>query len=251
MDATSVTPAWEKIVEVDFENPYYGKLEPDSDVEALKRRFAKSTVCCVQRLGANGGNGATGSAARGEFLDTGCYSVGNDHGNTKADMGGSTELRLGHWFGGEYRVFLKPSLASVPPGAKIQAAFLKVFLVREPYSGTNGNGSAKVFLINKPWEETGAKHACWTVPWTKPGCDDESDRDPRPIGEVKLTKGQMPGFMLIDVTDGVRLWMTGKAPKEGFLLKVDGTGALFPGTVISSEADDAPLRPKLIVSYEP
>src|SRR5439155_2969454 len=120
-------------------------------------------------------------------------------------------------------------LPAIPNGAKIQAAILKLSFVKEGYSATTGDGAIKVYLIKKPWIEGGKNHVCWNVPWTKPGCADDSDRDPKPIGELKLAKGEMPGFHTIDVTEGVRQWASGQAPKEGFLIQVEGTGQLFPG----------------------
>ena len=242
---TTYQGPWEQTLEMKFENPVYGTLEPDADVEALRKQFPKATVVSIQR-GVGVGVGNTGP--KGEFADSYAVNLQNDHGNPLQDGGASTELRLGHWWG-DNRVFLRPDLSCLPAGAEIKAALLKINLTRQNFCSTKGEGAVKVYLVKKPWKETGEKHLCWNAPWTKPGCEDETDRDTKSIAEVKLVKGLMPGFMRFDVTEGVKLWAAGKMPKEGFMLKVEGTGELFPGTVQSSESDDAPLRPRLIVVY--
>ncbi len=234
------------------ENPYFGKVDPDPLLAEVQAKHPGAKVVELRR--------GLGPA---QVADTNLYSVNNDHGSTIADAGQDSPLRLGHWFGGDYRVLARFDTAAIPPGATIRAAVLKFAFAREDYGTVKGNGVLRAYAVKRPWGEGGNKgYACWSAaqnngkqpgsqPWEKPGCDGASDRSQRPVAEMPLAKGgQMPGFQALDVTEQARLWVAGREPNHGLLLRVEGTGELFPGALYSSEDPDEPFRPKLFVAYE-
>jgi len=257
--ASALQPAVERVYEVNVENPLYGKLDPDPLIAEAQNKFPKATVLNIYR-GADL-KLAGGASAKGEFADAGGYSVRNDHGNDLQDSGAGN-LRLGTWFGGDNRVFLKPGLSMLPKGAKVQSALLKIYLHNEGYGKVSGPGAIRAYPILRDWGEGGAGHACWTyahftdkdpksVAWGAPGCEQPGvDRGEKAVAELKLDKDFARGFVTLDVTEQVKAW-AGGAPNNGLLLKVEGAGEMYAGTMLSSEIDDAPFRPKLILAYEP
>lgn len=193
-------------------------------------------------------------------------------------------LRAGDGKTHKNRGLLKFDLSLLPKEAKVVGAQLRLTLVRtDMYSELKPGAKLEVFGVRRPWAEVKgsmpgkkAHYSCWNGPafvpknpkpdnieWGVYGCDDpKTDRFPEP--ETSLVVGPFPDkldpndkskkpdrefrrLIALDIGAIVRKWHVGEVPNHGLLLKIANAGSV---RICSSEFQDYPFRPTLVVAYE-
>lgn len=135
---------------------------------------------------------------------------------------------------------------NLPPGSQVNAARLRVYIVRRTNSGYLFTSVHKVL---RDWSEGGAtwRLASQGEPWQEPGCNGISvDRSADEIDEI--TFDATNAWFTFDVTSLVREWMADPASNYGLVLKGAGNVSV-QYEIASREWGDSSLRPRLEIEY--
>jgi len=164
--------------------------------------------------------------------------LGEEHRN----FGKSEDMYVGD--SDKKRVLLRFDLASIPPGASITSAELKVCLAEEYYC--DQKKAIYVHRITSFWKDT---EATWNENrnkhnWKSPGGDLDLA-----IESAASLIGRSSGWVSWDVTRAVKDWFEGRHINFGFLLRQDINDS-NEICFLSSDLKWEAYRPRLVISYE-
>jgi hypothetical protein len=258
----------ERIFTFDVENSDFGKPVVDPDVEALKQKFPAATVAVLQQgqsceaLGLNGYQGVADTWLTSEAYGQGLSQV----------------LKTGR-YAFDNNALLRFDLATLPKGAKIEAALLKLRsfrgrggenralyrLLRTWEAGKGFNGEVREGLAVESHEPGGLQPKTGESSWwystrptkwgaagaAKPGVD----RSEQPLATGRLVPDANPApakddfrtWVAWDVTAAAQEWI--EKPETNFGVVVDGKSGGGYCEFLSSKSFDRCGRPKLIVVY--
>ena len=176
-------------------------------------------------------------------LDAGAPKISMALGQTWGEVRVAHEVRITT----ERRIFMRWSLAAIPPKQKIAHAelILDVGVVagKEPrlylWRGVAdwGLGACYDYRLLQDGKK---------LPWARPGAGGIGlDRAVRPTGIARL---EGPGEQIINVTEDVELWYSGAVNNNGWLLSVEDPGVIV---VMSSPLWVGAPRWRLRITYEP
>ncbi|GGO71486.1 DNRLRE domain-containing protein [Nonomuraea cavernae] len=126
----------------------------------------------------------------------------------------------------------------IPADAQISETTLSLWSA----SSTGTGASFDAHRLTTGFDES----ATWNTPWTSPG----GDVDATVLDSVSGVNAA-PGWRRWTVTDAARAWAADPAANKGLLVKVAGEAgtAKQAFSLLSGEADEAVLRPRLRVVY--
>ena len=173
--------------------------------------------------------------------------------------------RLGIWGDGVRKILLKSDLGSIPQGAQIQKAELKLYCDDLKWPG---DPSLEAYRVTTAWTE-GSSTSIYDLPdgatwiessyvdhdltsegdWIQPGGDIDLSTD-YGLGPTGLVaSGQMAGgsWVVLDITALMQGWVSGSVPNNGLILQATDRGN-NDGVFHSSEALDK--QPVIQVQYE-
>ncbi|WP_272461567.1 DNRLRE domain-containing protein [Intrasporangium calvum] len=157
-------------------------------------------------------------------------------------------LNIGNSYGStgtEKRALLKFNTPTdIPAGAQILSAKIKTY---QSDSGGNLNAVYRLHELTRDFNETTAtwNQAATGVPWTTPGGDFSSTV----VDDLTYINSD-PARMNWDATSSVKEWLANPASNKGFLLKISNpTTPLDWLSLLSDEASEPLLRPRLVVEY--
>jgi hypothetical protein len=132
----------------------------------------------------------------------------------------------------------------VPNGATIHSASLSLY----KYDGPGSSFKASRFL--KSWTEAGAR---WSSTGTTPGWDQagamSAGGDYRAAFDGESTVGASPGWLTLNVTDGVKAFAAGSANNGWKVADNSGTNGGTPRYFRSREHATQAERPQLTITY--
>lgn len=161
---------------------------------------------------------------------------------------GKKWLNIGNTYGGSgtktRALFKFNTPTDIPTGAQILSAKVKTY-----QSDSNGNTSAvyRLHELTRDFSETTAtwNQASTGVPWTTAGGDFSSTV----VSDLTAINSD-PARMNWDATTSVRKWMADPASNKGFMLKIANEFATWDWlSLLSDEASESLLRPRLVVEY--
>jgi hypothetical protein len=255
---------------VEIENPDFGKPLQDAAFQALKAKFPSAKFVSLRRA-ANAQQAAKGFPEENvvgvRTADNTLYGNTRDWGMTNVNMGAEPFEGLGtqiHHHDAS-RSLISFDLTTLPKDAKIAGAQLRLTLSQQPFTGCK-DAKIEAFAVKQEWNEVNAEggHSCWLGPkyihnnpkavrWGTPGCENtETDRfaeaaGTADVGTFPANKTERYRFIGIDITETVKSWQSGKSANHGLLLKFSGGGCL---KYCSSDFQDYPFRPTLVIAYE-
>jgi len=262
------------IFPVEVENPEFGKPLVDPAAEALKAKFGGARIISLRR-GANEVELQKSNPAEqilpAKIADTYITSSTAHWDSRIANYGNEPYMTLGTKTGtnGPSRALVKVDLSAILAGAQLVGAQLRLTLAVVPYTAAK-NATISAYAVKRPWNEVQVEGigASWYGPlyggnpthpnpknvmWGKGGCDDTTaDRVAEAAGSVSITgfpaKDERRRMITLDVTDTVKAWAAGKLPNHGLLLLIEGDGCV---DICSSEFQDYPFRPTLVLALDP
>jgi hypothetical protein len=181
------------------------------------------------------------------------------------NMGGMTMLPCGNRGVGRdpsrdlRRALIKFELPKFSRDTRIISASLEL------YCFTNGGipqeASSKIacFAVKKAWGEGGSKEknaqkgeASWLANehptrWEKAGCEGSKDRGAKALSTVDVDTEK--GWFAWDITHVAGSWAAGRFANNGLILRQEAEDTRGFRVFYSSEAAEAGLRPKLVITY--
>ena len=242
---------------VEIENPEFGKPLIDPAFNALKAKFPGASIASLRRA-AGPGQDIKGYPEENvvpvQVSDDSLFGPTRDWDMSNVNQGGETMLGLGAQIHHKVdaRSLIKFDLSALAKDAKISGAQLRLTLSNQPYTGSKADAKIVAYAVHQDWTEN---ESCWNsfrkdATWITPGGDDGAkDRSAEPVGSVEIAnfpaRDEHYRFVSIDLTDCVQKWLSGE-PNYGILLKYAGGGCV---KVCSSEFQDYPFRPTLVLAY--
>ncbi|MGQ9585404.1 MAG: DNRLRE domain-containing protein [Anaerolineae bacterium] len=164
------------------------------------------------------------------------------------------DMNYGAWWrmtmraGGAKRALVRFDLGSLPPGAHIVSATMRLF-TNEVQDPEPRNMTVNAYKVLRPWTEMGAtwNQANAGVNWNLPGCNGVSDRELTAAATVVVNAPN--ASYDFDITSMVQGWMDDPASNHGVLLV--GSGSTVTYEFYSSEWSDPLVYPTLLVTYLP
>ena len=268
---------------VEVENPDFGKPLEDPAYQSLKAKVTEPKTVLVSLRRAPGEIARHTAFPREAVCDSAvrdtCLTSSTAHWDSRiANYGGEPTLKVGNVPGmnGPARGLIAVELGALPKGAKILGAQLRLTLLRAPYAQSAAGAKLLAYAVRREWRETpvdglgaswyGAKYGGnpshphpKNVMWGKGGCDD-TEKDRFPDEAAGADAGGFPAgskdpkaaaekrrLITLDITALVRQWASGELANHGLLLVYNGGGSV---EIASSEFQDYPFRPTLVVAYE-
>jgi hypothetical protein len=256
----------EKTFKLKIDNPFYGKVPPDEDVEDLKKQHGADNVSLLQQ----------GQAVKELNLPQyyGCKDTYLYSGNPVADrnmdfinFGGSPELGVGH-YAMESRTLIKFDLSAIPKTATMQKVLLKLQLQ------TGAALDLPAYRVLKAWQQgigigdlydkqkgrirdgecSWLKRVHPDSAWGAPGCgkageDYEAKAVPSVCAEAKNAAQKLEKVWVSwDLTEFAQGWVKDPASNNGVVLI--GSDKNPRSAFRSSDFEDPIYRPKLIVVFK-
>jgi len=175
-----------------------------------------------------------------------------DPANPEQNYGSASTIQVGP--GGNKAALLRFDLSSIPFGAPIRAAVLKLYVLSR--TGSRIPLLVNVHRLSRSWtvSETTWLSATLDEAWAAPGAEGSEDRETVVTDSRFIHRLDTWGtWYLFDVTNLVRAWMQSPADNYGLILKGVGYSSStykVHYNIASSEYSDESLRPKLVVVYE-
>lgn len=243
-------------------NPDFGKPLVDPAYQALRAEFPKARIVSLRRAADEHERlkGFPEEEVLGtDVADSSLYGPNRDWDMSNHNSGGDPLAGLGQQIHHhvDSRTLLRFDLSALPRDARLLGAQLRIVVSDQPYTKAEPGARIAAHAVLKDWAERGS---CWNGAkdrkdaWTKSGCAGPGgDRVEKPeataaIGPFPKDKTERARFVNLDVTDLVRRWLNGGAPNHGVLLRYEGKGCV---KFLSSEFQDYPFRPTLVVALAP
>lgn len=165
-----------------------------------------------------------------------------------------TKLIIGHDSGSVgtpvWRSLLQFDLSSIPSGATISAATLKLY--NETPNGANSR-VASVYRVKVSWTEA---TVTWnttdgSTSWQTAGCGGANDREATDIGTFNVASGDSASYYSVTLTPGstgVQGWIDGTLTNNGILVKVATETDDFHSLSDRSGHNTA-NKPELVITY--
>jgi uncharacterized protein (TIGR03790 family) len=155
-------------------------------------------------------------------------------------------------YAGSRRAMARFGLESIPPGAIIDSAQLRLFIAARLYGNSGSYWGA--FRMLRDWVEgtgngaTTGPGATWTdydrgSPWNTPG----GDFEPNPTAQLSITNLVGGQWSALDVTEAVSNWCSGAWANQGLMLKAIATD--LEVNFRTREWNNVAERPLLLVLY--
>lgn len=138
-------------------------------------------------------------------------------------------------------------LSRIPAGARITQATLSLYVT----SRTNSQSlTVQAYPLLRPWSVDQAtwERATTTSAWSKPGANDTTN-DREAIAVASWPLSTLNTWIDLNVTSLVASWVADPGKNVGLLLQATSVGAV-QYNLVSSDAPQATLRPKLTIHYE-
>lgn len=270
MDTGSYLGTVVKRVPFIVDNPLFGKpVEPLQMTTQLRREHPEPTVVELYQgaplpaLGIPSYDGVRDvyfGDGRGRPFGGSCQNTGNQ-------ISYGTELRYRLDIGGEgRRTLIKYDLSMLPGDTRVARALL---MLNVEGLNTKVDLDCRAYALKKRWHESivgvigGLNGTNDPAPrrvrypvgrtenWDEPMFKGPGDRHAEPIGSVKFARA---GWAAVDVTPGVRNWVSGRWENHGLALETvqerDAYGAKDVWMTSSDYAVDPRRRPRLILVLE-
>jgi len=138
-------------------------------------------------------------------------------------------------------------LSRIPTDARIMQATLSLYVT----SRTNSQSlTVQAYPLLRPWsvDQVTWEQATTAFAWSKPGANDTTnDREATVVASWPLTT--LNTWIDLNVTSLVASWVANPGKNVGLLLQAVSVGAV-QYDLVSSDAPQIPLRPRLTIRYE-
>jgi len=148
-----------------------------------------------------------------------------DAGAPDSNYGSEDALYVESYDAQQRRTLLQFDLSTIPPGAEVASATLKLYYATNSHGFTGESPGGRIYWayrVTQPWTESGITWNKYdgTTSWTTAGGDYTE------TGGASLTMpGSMPRWVEWDVTNIVEAWIEDSQPNYGFIIK-DGDETL-------------------------
>ncbi|MGQ9715542.1 MAG: DNRLRE domain-containing protein, partial [Anaerolineae bacterium] len=164
------------------------------------------------------------------------------------------DVNYGAWWrmtmraGGAKRPILRFDLSSIPVGAQVLSATMRLF-TNETQDPAGRSTTVDVYKVLRPWAEMAAtwNQANAGIPWELAGCNGPTDRDLTSAATVTVNAPNAAyDFTITPLVQG---WVQDPATNHGVLLIASGGTVTYE--FYSSEWSNPLVYPTLIVTYLP
>lgn len=183
--------------------------------------------------------------------------------NTRANLGGLSQIQFYREPGKLYRPLIKFDLSQIPAGSAIESARISLYRLAGLYS--NQPMAITIRALSRSWQEgNGTSHttvgsgSSWLmaadgVSWASPGGDFNSTYNFGNGANGVVTTQTIPSFTTagrieFDITNLAKAWVSGSLANHGLAFVIE-TGNWTEFQFASSENSYAARRPQMIVTF--